>query len=119
MVTVIGYKVATNKNGDQYFALKIIGPIEMVQSATTGKIIATVRKTVIPATFKEDVAKLMIGSQLEGTIVRVPCDPLSTLIEPLVMSMNSPTIVLVCHYINCLAKRNLGGVKIYMRNKYV
>ena len=75
MVTVIGYKVATNKNGEQYIALKIIGPIEMVQSATTGKFIATVRKTVIPATFNEDVAKLMIGSQLEGTIVRVPCDP--------------------------------------------
>ena len=75
MVTCIGYKIRKNKSGEEFIALELSGSLELVQSTSTGKFYATVRKCSIPSTFNEDVAKLMVGSQVEGDIVRVPCKP--------------------------------------------
>lgn len=75
MVTVTGYKVRQNKAGEEFIALEMVGSLELVQSQNTGKFYATVRKCSIPSTFDETVAKMMIGSQVKGDIMRVECEP--------------------------------------------
>jgi|GEM_PF-459048 len=75
MVQVIGYNIRQNKEEESFIALNLIGSLELVQSEKTGRFYATCRRCSIPSTFDEDVAKLMVGSNLEGNIVRVPCDP--------------------------------------------
>jgi hypothetical protein len=45
------------------------------KSQNTGKFYATSRKCRIPSTFNADVAKLMVGQQIDGDIVRVESDP--------------------------------------------
>ena len=75
MVTVTGYKVRENKSGETFIALELTGSLEIVQSQNTGKSYATVRRCSIPSTFEEPIAKLMVGSRLEGDVVRVACDP--------------------------------------------
>ena len=46
-----------------------------MQSSTTGSFYATVRKCRIPSTFDANIAKMMVGQQIEGDIVRVQSDP--------------------------------------------
>ncbi len=75
MVTVIGYNIRKNKSGEDFITLELSGSLEIVQSQNTGKMYATVKKCSIPSTFDEQIAKIMIGSKIEGEIVRVPCDP--------------------------------------------
>lgn len=43
----------------------------MVQSSSTGAFYATVRKCRIPSTFDANIAKMMVGKQIEGDVVRV------------------------------------------------
>ena len=74
MVTVSGYKVRQNKDGDEFIALELTGSVELIQSTQTGKYYATVRKVSMPSTLDETVAKLSVGQQMQGDIVRVPCD---------------------------------------------
>jgi hypothetical protein len=47
----------------------------MVQSQNTGKFYATVRKCSIPATFDELVAESLVGTQLQGDVVRIISEP--------------------------------------------
>ena len=75
MVQVIGYEIRKNKVGEQFVALDLMGSLELVQSQNTGRFYATARRCSIPSTFEEEVAKLMVGSKIDGEIVRVPCDP--------------------------------------------
>ncbi|WP_205685649.1 hypothetical protein [Flavipsychrobacter stenotrophus] len=75
MVQVIGYNIRKNKSGEEFIALDLMGSLEIVQSQNTGNMYATVRKCSIPSTFDAEIAKMMIGSKIEGEIVRVPCDP--------------------------------------------
>ena len=75
MVTVTNYAVRTKKDGTTFIVLELNGGLELVQSQTTGGFYATVRKCTIPSTFDEPVAKMMIGQQLDGDIVRVSVDP--------------------------------------------
>lgn len=83
MVTVTGYSLRTQKEGEQktYIALEIEGDIEMVQSSNTGRFYATVRRCVISSTFDELTAQRMVGKQMPGTIERVPCEPYDFTIE--------------------------------------
>lgn len=76
MVTITGYNLRTQKEGEkkQYITLEIEGDIEMVQSQNTGRFYATVRKCVISSTFDEFTAERMVGKQMPGTIERVACD---------------------------------------------
>ncbi len=53
MVTVSSYNIRTRKDGTTFIALEITGGVELVQSATSGKFYATVRKCSIPSTFDE------------------------------------------------------------------
>lgn len=75
MVTVIGYKEVAKKDGTNFIALELTGGLEMVQSSTTGAFYCTLRKCRIPSTFDSNIAKMLIGQQIEGDIVRVSSDP--------------------------------------------
>lgn len=75
MVTVTDYNKHLTKDGRDFITLELTGGLEFIQSSTTGKQYATVRKCTIPSTFEENIAKSLIGTQLDGNIVKVPCDP--------------------------------------------
>lgn len=76
MVKVTGYVIRERKDdGTTFIALELTGGLELIQSQETGNFYATVRKCNIPSTFSEEVAKMMIGSELNGDVVRVTVDP--------------------------------------------
>ena len=75
MVTVTNYFERTRKDGTTFIALELSGGVELVQSNNSGKFYATLRKTSVPSTFDETIAKGLIGSQMKGQIVRVQVDP--------------------------------------------
>lgn len=75
MVTVTGYNIRENKSGENFIVLELTGSLEIVQSSVTGNLYATVRRCNMPSTLDEQVAKMMVGSQMEGEIVRVPSEP--------------------------------------------
>lgn len=75
MVTVKSFKTNQSKDGRQFVSLELAGGLEMVQSSNTGKFYCTQRRAFIPATFDEDTAKLLVGSQIQGDIIRVSCEP--------------------------------------------
>ncbi|MEZ5029863.1 MAG: hypothetical protein R2787_00540 [Saprospiraceae bacterium] len=75
MVTVVSYIMRENLDGEEYIALVLHGDLEMVQSQETGRFYATARKTTISSTFDETTAAGLIGTQIPGRIVKVPCDP--------------------------------------------
>lgn len=76
MVKVTGYAIRERKDdGTKFIVLELTGGLELIQSQETGGFYATVRKCIIPSTFSEEVAKMMVGSELEGEIVRVTVDP--------------------------------------------
>jgi hypothetical protein len=76
MVIVSDYieKVSTT-TGESFVLLELSGGIELVQSQNTGKFYATSRKCRIPSTFSVDVAKLLVGQQINGEVVRVETEP--------------------------------------------
>ena len=55
--------------------LELTGSVELIQSSTTNKWYATVRKCTIPSTFSKEIAESIVGSKLPGEIVRVICEP--------------------------------------------
>jgi hypothetical protein len=59
------------KDGSSFVVLEITGGLELVQSSSSGSFYATVRKCTIPSTFSVEIAKVMIGTQISGDIVRV------------------------------------------------
>ena len=75
MVQVTNYATRERKDGTTFVTLEITGGLELVQSQTSGNFYATVRKCSIPSTFDENMAKMFIGQQMEGEIVRVQVDP--------------------------------------------
>lgn len=76
MVIVSDYFEKINsKTNEPFVLLELSGGLELVQSQNTGKFYATARKCRIPSTFNADVAKLMVGQQVDGDIVRVESDP--------------------------------------------
>ena len=75
MVTITNYSERTRKDGTTFIALELSGGVELVQSGNSGRFYATIRKTSIPSTFDETIAKGLIGSQMPGSIVRVQVDP--------------------------------------------
>lgn len=75
MVTVTNYCVRTRQDGTTFITLELTGSVELVQSQNTGNFYATVRKCNIPSTFSEQIAKSIVGQQMEGDIVRVQVTP--------------------------------------------
>jgi len=74
MVQVIGYKEVMNEDEEPFNALRIQGEVEMVKSTETGQYYATARETSIPSTFDDAKCEELIGTKLQGSIDRVPCD---------------------------------------------
>jgi exosome complex RNA-binding protein Rrp42 (RNase PH superfamily) len=75
MVTVTNYKERESKDGRKFLTLELTGGVEMVQSQTNGQWYATMRKTSIPCTFSEELAKQLIGTQMQGNIVKQEVEP--------------------------------------------
>jgi hypothetical protein len=75
MVSVIGYQSVEKENGEEFLMLVLQGGIEPVKSQATGKMYFTARTVKVPATFDEVTCKSLIGSQFEGTIIKVPSEP--------------------------------------------
>lgn len=75
MVTVTGYNERQRKDGTTFIALEITSGVELIQSNTTGRYYATVRKCSIPSTFGIEVAESLIGSKIAGEIVKVIVEP--------------------------------------------
>lgn len=74
MVRVIDYKARTSQEGKVFFSLILQGGMEVVKSAS-GNAYLTAKKATIPTTFDEQTCLSLVGSELPGTIEKVPCDP--------------------------------------------
>lgn len=75
MVTIINFKERQTEEGKVFFVLEAQGGIEMIQSKATGNFYATAKKAFIPATFDEVTCKALIGTQMQGEIVKEQCEP--------------------------------------------
>ena len=75
MVTITNFYEVERKDGTKFISLELTGQAELIQSQTTGKWYATVRKARVPSTFDTTVAKSLVGQQLPGEIVKVICQP--------------------------------------------
>jgi hypothetical protein len=75
MVTIIDFKERQTEEGKVFFVLEAQGGIEMIQSKVTGNFYATAKKAFIPATFDEVTCKALIGTQMQGQIIKEECDP--------------------------------------------
>ena len=75
MVQVTNFHEVETKDGKTFISLELTGSLELIQSQTTGNFYATVRKCRIPSTFDANIAKMMVGSQMDGDVIRVETDP--------------------------------------------
>jgi hypothetical protein len=75
MVQVTNFHEVETKDGKTFISLELTGGLELIQSQTTGKFYATVRKCRVPSTFDANIAKMMIGTQMDGDILRIETDP--------------------------------------------
>ncbi len=75
MVTVTNFHEVETKDGKTFISLELTGGLEIIQSQTTGKMYATTRRCRIPSTFDAKIAKMMVGTQVDGDVVRVETDP--------------------------------------------
>lgn len=75
MVTIIATEKRVAASGKEFNVMILQGDIEVAVSKETGKPYLTARKTSIPCTFDESIAKTLIGSQLPGGIERVEVKP--------------------------------------------
>jgi hypothetical protein len=75
MVTIIGSEKRMSATGKEFHVMVLQGDIEVAVSKETGKPYLTARKTSIPCTFDESIAKTLIGQQLPGGIERIEVKP--------------------------------------------
>lgn len=75
MVIVKNAHLRKGEDEKEFVSLELNGDIELVQSQNTGRFYATVRRCFVSATFDLPTAKLFIGKQLPGNIVRQECEP--------------------------------------------
>ena len=75
MVTIIGVEKRKTQDDEEFNVLIIQGGIESVVSKETGKPYITAKRTSVPCTFEDVYAKSLVGSELPGSINRIPCDP--------------------------------------------
>lgn len=75
MVTIINYKKREKEDGTNFFVLEVQGGIEMVMSQTTNQFYATSKKASITSTFDELTCQALIGTQMQGNIIKQECEP--------------------------------------------
>lgn len=74
MVTIVGFEKRKNKKEEEFIVLILQGDVETVISKETGKPYLTARKTSIPCTFDEVMAKSMVGEKFPGKILKMDCE---------------------------------------------
>ena len=74
MVTITGLEKRKTADGKEFNVINLQGSVEVVVSKATGKPYLTARKTSIPCTFDEVMAKTLIGQTLPGEIERIETD---------------------------------------------
>ena len=74
MVTIIGFEKRKNKKKDEFNVLILQGDVETIISKETGKPYLTARKTSIPCTFDDAMAKTMVGKEMQGEILKMDCE---------------------------------------------
>ncbi|RBL93335.1 hypothetical protein [Chitinophaga flava] len=73
MVTVKSYFFNQSADGNPYICLELIGELEMLISEKSGKFYADVKKCKIPTRIDEATAKLIVGREIPGSIVKKEC----------------------------------------------
>jgi len=74
MVTIVGLEKRKSANGKEFNVMSLQGSVVVAISKTTGKPYLTARKSSIPCTFDEVLAKSLIGQSLPGEIERIEVD---------------------------------------------
>jgi hypothetical protein len=74
MVTITGLEKRKAADGKEFNVMSLQGGVEVVISKATGKPYLTARRTSIPCTFDEVMAKSLIGLTLPGEIERIETD---------------------------------------------
>ena len=75
MVTITGYKVSENKEGEEFVRLEVQGGVLPVRSKQTGKLYLTSKKAYIASTYNEKTAEALIGVSIPGDVQKVDCEP--------------------------------------------
>lgn len=75
MVTIINYKQRQKEDGTTFYILEVQGGIEMVMSQATNQFYATSKKASITSTFDELTCQALIGTQMQGSIIKQECEP--------------------------------------------
>ncbi len=81
MVKIINYKEREKEDGTTFFTLEIQGGVELIQSKETGNFYATIRRASIPTTFDEATCKSVIGTEIEGEIVKIEVEPFKYVVK--------------------------------------
>lgn len=81
MVTITNFKERQREDGTTFFVLEVQGGIEMVKSQQTGNLYATAKKATLPSTFDEVTCKGLIGTQMQGSIQKVECEPYEYIVK--------------------------------------
>ena len=74
MVTIKDFKKVNKDNGETFYVLIVEGTPEAVRSTLSGKPYFTAHRARIPTTLDEKACKALIGTELEGTIEKIPCE---------------------------------------------
>ena len=75
MVRITNYKNVKKEDGKEFNILVVQGGIEPLVSKKTGKIYFSVRKANVSTTFDEATCISLIGTELQGTEEKRPCNP--------------------------------------------
>jgi hypothetical protein len=74
MVTIIRLEKRKAADGKEFNVMNLQGSVVVAISKATGKPYLTARKSSIPCTFDEVLAKALIGQSLPGEIERIEVD---------------------------------------------
>ncbi|WP_294230371.1 hypothetical protein [uncultured Chryseobacterium sp.] len=75
MVRIVNYIKRQKEDGTTFCTLEVQAGIEMVLSQKTNQYYVTAKKTFISSTFDEETCQALIGTQVQGSIVKQECEP--------------------------------------------
>ena len=81
MVRIINYKQREREDGTTFFLLELQGGVEMVLSKETGQYYATAKKAFITSTFDEVTCQALIGSEMNGNVVKKEVEPYTYVVK--------------------------------------
>jgi len=81
MVRIINYKQREREDGTTFFLLELQGGVEMVLSKETEQYYATAKKAFITSTFDEVTCQALIGSEMNGNVVKKEVEPYTYVVK--------------------------------------